>query len=205
MYNPDQPRDPAGTSTGGQWTSIRKIEHYAYKGAEVKKKFNGGLPYYRYTNSDTRVMSEWGYAMFGNDKERVGGMLYGGHAWEFDANSSNGVYDILDLEKETRSAWEKTIRDFEENGYYIGANGEDLTDFINQIKDEGKSFDDVFSYLNPKDIVDSAEAWDSDLGIWFYANVAEPNGVLAVVTNDGAIVWDESLIKRVSEYDYGAQ
>jgi hypothetical protein len=189
----DQPRDPKGTDTGGQWTS---------GGGAVEnkmKKYNDGKPYYRYTQSENNPMSDWGHAMFADDKERVNGTLYGGHAWEFDANAyANNVADINDLKEKTKIAWQATLKKYEDNAYYYGVNGEDLTDFIEQ----GMNFDDVFSYLDPKNIVTTAEGYDGDLGIWFYAAVLEPNDILAVVTNDGAIVYDKELINRVPQYDF---
>lgn len=48
--------------------------------------------------------------------------------------------------------------------------------------------------LNPRDIVDSAEGWDSELTQWFWIKIAEPNDIMAITTRDGAIVFNEDLI-----------
>jgi len=48
--------------------------------------------------------------------------------------------------------------------------------------------------LNPEDIVDSAGIYDiPELHCWLWANVLEPMQVDAIITQDGAIVYNDSL------------
>ncbi len=191
-YNPNQPRDPAGSITGGQWSK---------SGSETtESKYNNGKPFYRYTSKNS-PLSQWGHAMFADDKEKVvEHYSYGRKAWIFSPKATDSrVRNIEDLKEKTRIEWKKTVDFYNENGYYktVGG-GEDLKDFIEM----NLSFDEVFSYLNPTRIVDSAEGWDGDLGIWFYHAVAEPNDIMAIVTQDGAIVWDDDMIIRSSRDDW---
>jgi len=190
-YNPNQPRDPKGSETGGQWTS----------GAGATSKYNDGKPYFRYTGKQDNPMSQWGHAMFADEKGKVSEHYsYGKNAWAFSPESGDTrVVNIEDLKDKTRIAWKKTVDFYNENGWYQSVGGgENLEDFIKL----DLSFDEVFSYLNPEDIVNTAEGWDGDLGLWFYHAVAEPNDIGAIVTQDGAIVWDRDMIIRSPENDW---
>src|SRR5690606_22061662 len=55
--------------------------------------------------------------------------------------------------------------------------------------------EEIYEQFNPKDIVDSAEAWDSDLVQWIWDRILEPRDIMAVTTRDGAVVFDDKLIK----------
>ena len=58
--------------------------------------------------------------------------------------------------------------------------------------------DDVAAGFNPSDIVDSAGCWDNPaLTAWLWDRVLEPMGVVAVLTDDGAVVFDEDLISKI--------
>lgn len=187
-YDPNQPRDPKGSSTGGQWTS-------------GGSKYNNGKPYYRYTSNPDNPMSQWGHAMFADEKDKVSEHhSYGHNAWTFSPeNGDSRVANIEDLKEKTRVAWKKTADFYNENGWYQSVGGgEDLKDFLEM----NLEFDEVFSYLNPEDIVNTAEGWDGDLGIWFYHAVAEPNDIGAIITEDGAIVWDRNMIIRTRGDDW---
>lgn len=55
---------------------------------------------------------------------------------------------------------------------------------------------DLLNSFNPADIVNSAEAWDNgELVQWIHEQILEPNNIYAVITNNGAIVFDKDLIK----------
>lgn len=155
----------------------------------------------RYTRRDTSPMSDYGHAMFaqlsGAAERREGlSRTYGDIAWSFDP-SQKGVARIADLESVMRSEWKKTMRQVENYEYY-SEGGENLEQFI------GQDFDEIFSSFSPKSIITSAGAYDDpDLTAWLWFKVLEPRGLGAVVTPDGAIVYDETLIQRRPESDYG--
>ncbi len=58
-----------------------------------------------------------------------------------------------------------------------------------ELSDIGK---DILSEMNPKNIVDSAGAWDNpDFVTWFYDRVANREGMDGVKTKDGAITFSD--------------
>ncbi len=145
------------------------------------------INYHRFNNKPNSPMSDWGYAMFSDSRERVCN-IYGKVEWLY--NGDEGVR-IETLKKKIIKAWNNDKKLIKEFSYY-SEGGEDLEDFVNMGGDE------VFQSLNPSDIVNSADGWDSDLGLWCYWRVLKPNNIRAVITNDGAIVFDDSLITRVN-------
>lgn len=46
------------------------------------------------------------------------------------------------------------------------------------------------------DVVNNAGGWDSDLVVWIWERVLEPKGIVSVILENGAIVFDKSLIKK---------
>lgn len=130
--------------------------------------------FYRYTKS-TNPMSDWGHAMFVNNPYTSD--QYGPNCWTYDG--SNGV-DINDLRDVIISTWDADT----ESGRILN-----YTD----IETTGE---DIFSSFNPSDIVSSADTYDSELVTWLWERVLEANSIDAVITADGAIVFDESLIKK---------
>ena len=138
--------------------------------------------YYRCTNKNT-PMSDWGHAMFCDDIYKIS--HYGENLYTYDG--TNGIH-IKDLEGIIKSTWLQCQSD--DDWTLAEANGADMDYYKNL------SADEICKLLNPTDIVDTAAAWDSELCTWFWFYIAEPNGIPAVITNNGAIVWDESLIKK---------
>lgn len=141
--------------------------------------------YFRYTGQSGKPMSDWGHAMFADEDglHKVSGGTYGKNPFFYDG--TNGVH-IKDLEDAFKQKWSEA----QDLGFTrIG------DDSITEL-----SPSQAFELFNPTDIVDSAGAWDNgDLLEWFYENVAEPNNIGAVLTDDGAIVFDENLIKPVEQ------
>ena len=57
------------------------------------------------------------------------------------------------------------------------------------------TYRDIAEEYNPSDIVMSAGAWDDDdMTMWVYFRVLEPNGIKGIYTDDGAVVFDPSII-----------
>ena len=153
--------------------------------------------YYRYTNSNNNPMSDWGHAMFADSVEKVScHTQYGHNAWTFEPTENTKHID--DLANEIKEAWIEEQSLYEERGYYSSSNGDDITFWL----DEELDADELISLLNPTDIVNSADGWDSDLGIWFYAKIAEKMNLDAVLTDDGAVVWSTETIKRDTSNDW---
>lgn len=129
--------------------------------------------YYRYSNSEN-PMSEWGHAMFVDNEfssENYGSILY--------IYDGTDAIDIKDLHDIIVDEWNKTI----EKG-------------MEPIGFEVIDPEDIFNEFDPEDIVMSAGAWDSELVTWFGDVILANYDIKAVITNDGAIVFDPSLIKR---------
>ncbi|GAB6170526.1 hypothetical protein JCM15765_33260 [Paradesulfitobacterium aromaticivorans] len=139
--------------------------------------------YYRYTKRDN-PMSDWGHAMFCNDQERVEN--YGEYGWAFDENNGVNIADIRDAIIE---AWELD----REQGF--------TGDFGNQVFEGSAYYDmtgeEVADSFDPEDIVDSAEAYDDTLVVWLWERILSERGIDAVITGNGAVVFDESLISRI--------
>ena len=130
--------------------------------------------YYR-SYKEESPMSEWGHAMFSDHID----------PWQGEPNytyDGTGAVDISDLEDVIKDAWSESLKN------------EDFDDtFMADITAE-----DAFKSFAPEDIVMSAEAWDDgDMVQWIWNKVLEPKDIYAVITPDGAIVFDESLIKHV--------
>lgn len=130
-------------------------------------------------------MSAWGHAMFTDNPES--NQVYGDFWWAVD---SADLTDINDL----REAILTARREFYPDTAY------DMTD--DMVADferlNERSDDEFFGFFNPEDIVDSADAYDSDtLCVWVWNNVFEPLGIRGVKTQDGAVVYDADIIRRI--------
>lgn len=131
--------------------------------------------YYRRSVS-TNPMSDWGHAMFAENQDSI--LSYGEN--EFTYNGEHGV-ELSSLHDIIVSEWEKA----QEN-------------FMCPVGFDDIEAEEIYSEFNPEDIVMSAGAWDcAELIAWFCDNIAIPNDIQAVITCDGAIVFDSSLIQCV--------
>jgi len=131
--------------------------------------------YYRRAK-EASAMSDWGHAMFVDHEDA---WIDGGINYIYDGT---GATDISDLEDVIKDAWSESLK----NGDFDDTFMADIT------------VEDAFKSFAPEDIIMSAEAWDDgDMVQWIWNKVLEPNGIYAVITPDGAIVFDESLIKHV--------
>lgn len=127
----------------------------------------------RFTHTDN-PMSQWDHAMFGRYDANISPTerTYGSHQWEIDPNAK--LTNVLELRKAIESA-------AEEHGLPRGYD----------------DVDDLMKNINPRDIVDSAGAWDDeDFMRWFYEHIQEQYGISGVETRDGAVVFDKSLIRK---------
>jgi|SRR5690606_27016078 len=191
-YDPNQPREPKGTPTGGQWTSSDFMNGFR-KG--VGGYYNDGKPYLRYARPDD-VMSDWGHAMFADYREGYfDGLPSNVKAYQFVPMKNDPRVVDTESEKFRDIVKEKFLEDVE-RGYYIGDINDEFQNIINIYEDDELSLNEFVSLFSPSDIVNSAEAYDSILSQWLFERVLEPNGWMAVITPDGAVVYDESMIEE---------
>ncbi|HNX63311.1 MAG TPA: hypothetical protein PKN45_11770 [Candidatus Limiplasma sp.] len=137
------------------------------------------MKYYRYTRT-ARPMSDWGHAMF---SEKEYNFLSHSYDWQHIVDSAD-LTPITDLSDAIRDAWAEDL----ENGF--GAYISDKQ-YLSTLDVE-----DVISCYNPSDICDSAQAYDDgDMTVWLWERILEPRGIVAVSTDDGAVVFDPALIR----------
>lgn len=143
--------------------------------------------YYRFTDKDT-PMSNWGHAMFSNNRDRVEG--YGKN--EFGLNKNNTI-DINQLKNKITKTW-----NYDRKNGFTGDFGNGLiNNDYNNIPGE-----EIFKSFNPDNIVDSADAYDGDLHQWLWDRILKPNNIDAIRTKDGAIVFnnDKNIIQAKHSY-----
>ena len=140
--------------------------------------------YYRYTRRPN-PMSDWGHAMFSDTYHKV--EHYGGGAYGWTLDESETV-NIWELEEAIMSAWDRCLENED-----FGQLGDDSY-WINEF-----DRDDLMPLFDPCDIVDSAGWYDHEMVGWLWDFVLEPLGVMAIRTSDGAICFDESLIKPITD------
>lgn len=173
------------------YVNVRDFERHYYTGPvdEAITSDEGIHPtekeptYYRFTKRN-KPLSDWGHAMFATDRTKVEG--YGPHGWTFD--DSKAVY-VGDLKEDIINAWNED-REKGFSGYFGSGLTKQAEEYWKEIEGE-----EIYEQFNPKDIVNSAEAWDSDLVQWIWERILEPRGIMAVTTRDGAVVFDENQIK----------
>jgi hypothetical protein len=116
--------------------------------------------------------------MFAQEEDGV--QHFGENEYFFD--SEDGVF-IGDLEKKIRKAYRESVKA-----------GDSVV--------EGFSEDEFVEIFNPDDIVDSANAWDDKEALaWFRENIVEVYDIPAITTYDGAVVFDESVLRNTREKD----
>lgn len=135
--------------------------------------------YYRHTNSNN-PMSDWGHAMFTENQEASEG--YGRIEFTLDSAKTVSVYS---LENTIRNVWEYS----QENDDF----GSMADEYYKKL-----SADEVFESFCPENIIVSAAGYDCDLVIWLWEKVCEPNGIMAIRTQDGAVCFDDTLIEKVT-------
>lgn|SRR5699024_7528077 len=131
------------------------------------------MMYYRFSNSDN-PMSDWGHAMFVDNEFSSEG--YGDILYTYDGTDGINIEDLHDI---IINEWNRTV----DNG-------------LEPIGFKEIDAEDIYNEFNPEDIVMSAGAWDSELVTWFGDVILAKHNIKAIITNDGAIVFDPTLIKR---------
>jgi len=155
-----------------------KTAKYSKYGIDWKNAYD------RWTNAKT-PMSDYGHAMFAKSYSSDGavnrGSKFGDTLYIYYGKGSIG---FSELKKEIKNIWNEY---WDENDIKI-SNLDYLKDY---------SPDQIIETFNPKNIVDDAEAYDNpEMLAWLWDNVLEPNDINAVITNDGAVVFDRDLIEK---------
>lgn len=150
-----------------------------------RKGYPDGL-YYRYTNSNS-PMSDYGHAMFAENHNSV--EHYGKNLFIFDGSNAISTEKLKGLIKKE---WKKSQRS--------GDFGPNISSDI-----ETLSADEVAESFAPQDIVDSADSYDNgEMLSWLWEKVLEPNNIQAIITNNGAMVFNENLVHKATMDDHGA-
>lgn len=163
-----------------QYKTYKQTIYHEIDGTEedLFKKDEGKS--YRFYKAES-PMSDWGHAMFADDPEDAS--QYGAQAWVVDKKELTDINELL-------PEIEKKIKEQIDNGKIYNYN---FADYIEK-KSEAE-IKDIIKEFNPKDIVESAEAYDnSDFIEWLFNEVCEPKGVKGIKTDDGSIVFDQSII-----------
>lgn len=139
---------------------------------------------YRYTNRKENVMSDWGHAMFADDPDASA------HYGRMNQTRYRVDNDLLTGIGELKGQVAAKLNEQYENKDWR------LPPDLEQAMDEGVSAEELAEEFDPQEIVMSAGGWDNgEFMQWFWDNIAEPQEIKGVKTNDGAIVFDESLIE----------
>jgi hypothetical protein len=132
--------------------------------------------YYRFTHSQN-PMSDYGHAMLAANRARVAESGYGPVEHRYDGTDGVRIEDLYGL---IREAWEDEAARPADT-YYASLSAEQ-----------------VCACFAPQDIVDGADGFDAgELVQWLWERVCEPEGIVAILTPDGAIVFDEALIETL--------
>lgn len=141
---------------------------------------------YRFSNSNS-PMSDWGHAMFSDNEGQV--EHYGKNKYtvnESELTSFEDVVPLIDKAYEDDKANDFSMMEF----YGIDEN----------IYNDKAEFLELF---DPADITDAAAAYDnSATSAWLYDTVLEPNGIKGIRTQNGGVVYDDSIIERAGERWY---
>ena len=135
---------------------------------------------YRGYTEDSAIPNSIGYAMFADDPHAIAN--YGD---KFSAVFHGDLAPIDDFKDAIARAWER-----DKAKYLLPSELEVFSD---------RSGAEMADHFDPADIVDGADAWDMpELITWaFQHGIFDEVG--GVKTSDGAIVWDDSLIRGTSD------
>ena len=135
---------------------------------------------YRGYTEDSAIPNSIGYAMFADDPHAIAN--YGD---KFSAVFHGDLAPIDDFKDAIARAWER-----DKAKYLLPSELEVFSD---------RSGAEMADHFDPADIVDGADAWDMpELITWAFSHgIFDEVG--GVKTSDGAIVWDDSLIRGTSD------
>ena len=135
---------------------------------------------YRGYTEDSAIPDSIGYAMFADDPHAIAN--YGD---KFSAVFHGDLAPIDDFKDAIARAWER-----DKAKYLLPSELEVFSD---------RSGAEMADHFDPADIVDGADAWDTpELITWAFSHgIFDEVG--GVKTSDGAIVWDDSLIRGTSD------
>jgi hypothetical protein len=142
--------------------------------------------YNRYYSHNHGVMCRSGYAMFAaanNNRGLERGSMFGDTLALYDGTGATDINDLIDI---ISQVWDEYRQDAINYGD------------IDLLQYEDINGQTISALCNPSDIVDSAGAYDDEsLTAWLWQYILEPRDIYAIITNDGAIIFDESLITHM--------
>lgn len=132
---------------------------------------------YRGRHEFEGLMSRDGYAMFADDMESI--LHYASRNGRIYSVGHSRLTPIGDLADAIALAWS----DEDERPYGFGH----------------IEVGDVLAAFDPADIVNSAEAYDAPKMVqWLWDRVLEAREILGLKTQDGAIVFDPSIVDQIA-------
>ncbi len=168
--------------------SERETENgnYSLKTAKYSKYGIGWRHAYDRWAGSSSPMSRAGYAMFAesstHDRVVGRGSKFGNTLYIYYGKDAVHVDDIR---KNIIKAWNEDVET------------DDIPSGMQTAIMDGITAEDIADSFNPVDIVESADSFDDEeMTSWLYNRVLEPSGIEAVITNDGAIVFNKDLIER---------
>lgn len=146
-----------------------------------------GKTYYRYSGESNGFNHNYGRAEFVDNPDSS--WVYGDYLYT--VNDSDLV-PIESLKENIAKALEEDYENFRLSS--------DMNQFVEIAFENGESFSDMAEEFDPKNIVDSASAWDNDSMVqWFYDRFGEDGEMRGISTSDGAIVFDPDIITSHGE------
>ena len=160
------------------------------------------MKYYRRTATGEGPIESVGYGMFVCEEDRDQIRSYGEQEWEYDDTKDKKCIKIEGIQEAIRRQFledldTKIIYSYLDPESYTGrCNADELQgimeEFANTIAD---------SY-NPEDIIESADGFDNlDWTFWLWERVLEPEGITAIITDNGAVVFEEDIISAAPPYN----
>ncbi len=174
--NAPEVRGPPEELTGKQ---ENKPQRFSLKEKDEKNS----TTYFRYTNKPGGFDQEYGRAEFVDDpheSEHYGDYLY--------TVNSKDLIPIGIMVDEIAEALEEDYNNW--------ALSPSMMTVVDVALEQGTSYQELAEEFNPKDIVDSASAWDNeDMVQWFFDRYTYgEEKIKGVSTQNGAIVFDPSII-----------
>lgn len=168
--------------------------------SEYAKRSEYGIDWvnaYNRWSKSSSPMSRAGYAMFATGNP-IRGSMFGDTLYTYYGEHGVKINDLYDT---IEQKWAELVND--ENQMYFDPNE------LERLNEDFGDPHNVALAFNPENIVDSANAFDDEpMVAWLYNEILEPLGIEAVLTDDGAIVFNEELIRKEAitkedaAYDY---
>lgn len=144
----------------------------------------GSGPIFRRTRGESPD-NGMGYMMFANDRDSVAG--YGKNLWTAEPERAAPAATVNAADAQFRQALYRALRKMDPAAQ-TEAVGRDINKGLARA---------LVNEANPQNIVNSAGFWGNPALVQYaWEHVLEPRGLRAVTTNDGAVIFDPSLVTK---------